>query len=241
MAEGRMLKKRIAKSRKLAAAKPLSRLLYLMILPHLDIEGRIEGDPLLVRAQCIPYFNWAIKQVDSFLEDLANVGLILLYTFEEETYIEFVRFDSFQNLRTDREAPSTIPAPTPGVLRESSGVKVKVKLSKDKVNTSHPPFVCLTTEEYDLLVGRYGEKTTKDYIERLNDYIDQIGIEKANKRYKSHAAVIKNWYRKDQLDAKPKTVIHKQASVTGRSPLKTPAFVTEALKQIEAEKKDKKK
>ena len=38
----------------------------------------------------------------------------------------------------------------------------------------------------------YSYKTTKDFIERLNNYIGSTG-----KRYKSHYHTILNWYRKD--------------------------------------------
>ncbi len=52
-------------------------------------------------------------------------------------------------------------------------------------------------KQYENLVSDLGEERTKEYIERLTDYIGQIGVKTANNKYKSHFHVIKNWYRRD--------------------------------------------
>ena len=58
MAQGRMLKTRIAKSKKMGRLNDdAARLLYLMILPHVDVKGRIEADPILLRSITMPYFE----------------------------------------------------------------------------------------------------------------------------------------------------------------------------------------
>ena len=46
MAEGRMLKKEISDSKKLGRLpSDRPRVLYLMMLPHLDVKGRLYADP----------------------------------------------------------------------------------------------------------------------------------------------------------------------------------------------------
>lgn len=54
--------------------------------------------------------------------------------------------------------------------------------------------VFLTVEEYSKLVKDYGERTIKEYIERLNDYIGQSG-----KKYKSHYYAIRNFLRRGNV------------------------------------------
>lgn len=54
-------------------------------------------------------------------------------------------------------------------------------------------FVKLTKSEHEKLLTDYGEKTTGEMIERLNDYIGSKG-----KKYKSHYHTIKSWIRKDE-------------------------------------------
>lgn len=67
----------------------------------------------------------------------------------------------------------------------------------------HLEFVFLTEEENkklkQLLNGKHD-----DYIQRLNDYIGQIGTKAAAKKYRSHFHTLKNWYAKDLEKPKPK-------------------------------------
>lgn len=135
MAQGRMLKKRISNSEKFAALKTNNaRLLYLMIYPHLDCEGRLEANPKLIKGQILPLLNYAITKIKDYLEDMNRVGLIILYENNNDLFIEYTRFTDFQVLRKDREAESEIPAPSE-LQRNSVGTHPQVKLSKVKPNT----------------------------------------------------------------------------------------------------------
>ena len=69
-------------------------------------------------------------------------------------------------------------------------------LKKEKAN--HLEFVYLLKTEYEKLVNKLGDKKTGEYIERLNNYIGQIGVGAAAKKYKSHYHVILNWLNKDK-------------------------------------------
>lgn len=52
--------------------------------------------------------------------------------------------------------------------------------------------VLLTDEEYQKLVNKLGEPTTKDFVERLSAY-----MKSKKKRYSDHYATILNWSRRD--------------------------------------------
>jgi len=134
MAEGRMLKKAISMSRKLANLKTDSaRLLYTWILPHVDVKGRFSGEPDLVRGYVVPRIaTFTIPKIELYLKDMTENDLIILYKHNGDQYLEIKKFSEFQNLREDRESASKIPPPersslTPGGLPEDSG------LSKDKL------------------------------------------------------------------------------------------------------------
>lgn len=58
-------------------------------------------------------------------------------------------------------------------------------------------FVRLTEKEYNKLIDKIGLCKALEMIERLNDYIGQIGEKKASKKYVSHYYTILNWVRKD--------------------------------------------
>lgn len=72
--------------------------------------------------------------------------------------------------------------------------KIRVD-KKERENPTHPPFVFLNEEEYKNLISDFGEPTTKDYIQRLNDYAAQFPDR--FRKYKSHVATIRNWLRRD--------------------------------------------
>ena len=146
MADGRMLKKAISTSKKLAAVKTDSaRLLYSWLLAHLDIEGRFSAEPDVVKGYVVPRLkSMTVTKIEKYLLDLAENKLILLYTANSDRYLELVKFKDFQTLREGREAASIIPEPTspvatPVELPESSGLS-KDKVSKDKVSKDKEVF-----------------------------------------------------------------------------------------------------
>ena len=67
----------------------------------------------------------------------------------------------------------------------------------DQLKECYGDFVTLTTDERIKLRERLGEPDTVRYIERLNEYIGQIGQKAANKRYRSHYHTILSFYRRD--------------------------------------------
>jgi len=130
MARGRMMDRRISKSKKLAALKTdKARLLYHMIYPHVDSSGRYSGDPLDIKEDCVPRLKYPVKKIVECLLDLDDVELITLYAIKGIPYFQMERFEDFQTIRKDekgkptREAVSSIPPygkRTPALLQHYS-------------------------------------------------------------------------------------------------------------------------
>lgn len=142
MPEGRMLKKLISTSQKLAKLKSDSaRLLYTWLLPHLDIEGRFSADPNIVKGYVVPRLKMSPRKINDYLEDMVRNDLIIIYEINGDKFLQLKKFKDFQILREKRESKSQIPAPpknsitTPGVPTENSSTS-KVKESKSKVKES---------------------------------------------------------------------------------------------------------
>ena len=66
--------------------------------------------------------------------------------------------------------------------------KEKITEKKKKEKIAFASSVQLTQEEYNAFVEQYGEDTTRELIQILNDYKEANG-----KRYKSDAAAIRSW------------------------------------------------
>ena len=135
-----MLKKAISTSRRLADLKTDSaRMLYTWIIPHLDVEGRFYADSAMVKGAVVPRIkSFSETKIAECLQDMAAVGLIMLYTVDGDSYLQLRKFEDHQNLRKDRESPSVIPAPqeqweywrTP---EQSGNTPPEVKLREVKV------------------------------------------------------------------------------------------------------------
>ena len=193
MATGRMLKKEISDSRKLGNVKTdRARVLYFMMLPHLDAAGRLEADVRLIRGQITTMLPYSERVIQSCLEQLHNANLVVLYTDSDKQYLEYTRFGDFQSLNPEREAKTKIPGPTPnnsGVIQSSPPKIRQVKLSKDK----YKAFVFLTKDEYKKLITKCGKEDTKEKIADLDGYLGST-----SKKYESHYLTILNWDRKNK-------------------------------------------
>jgi hypothetical protein len=116
MAEGRIIKKCISESKKLAELKSDSaRLLYTWLIPHLDSSGRYVADPEIIKGHIVPKIKtMTISKIKQILDELADTGLIRLYKSNGEVYLELIKFAEFQkSLALDREPKSKLPAPDP--------------------------------------------------------------------------------------------------------------------------------
>lgn len=148
---GRMLSASLSQSRKFARLDNNDhRLMYVMILPHVDCEGRHDAEPTILAGKCFTSLGFTTEQVQVALGDMSNVGLIHLYEIDGEMFLEIVDFLDYQIIRRKangdpvREAPSKIPSrPTrrstdaevrQNRVRSASEVPADVRQERDSEN-----------------------------------------------------------------------------------------------------------
>ncbi len=136
MAEGRMLKKAISTSRKLAELNTDSaRLLYTWLIPFLDVEGRYYGDPDIIKGSIVPRLKtFNSDNIKEYLEEMYEKGLILWYKVDGDRYLQFTCFAKHQNINKDREAKSIIPSPPNNLTFNEDKNEIK-SIIKDEVST----------------------------------------------------------------------------------------------------------
>lgn len=155
MAKGRMLNKSISVSEKVAdlaaAVGNDAALLFTWMIPHLDVEGRMQGGPRSIKAAVVPMLDTiTAADVDRYLGAAEELGIIERYEAGGKRYVSFPGFAEEQTgLRKDRERASVIPPPPPrtppGECREDSGVTPddapirEVKRREEKRNTAAAP------------------------------------------------------------------------------------------------------
>lgn len=126
------MKKKASRDRQLAQLSDRSALLFVLSIPHLDVEGRMIGLPALVRGTVVPEFararpgDWTDEHVAALMFEWTTTTnaqgaidpLALWYAVDGENVVVMTGFLRNQSLRRDREAPSRLPAPPPELLAQ---------------------------------------------------------------------------------------------------------------------------
>lgn len=130
MARGRMISGTIGESRKFAAlANDTHRLIYLMVMPHVDKAGRFEADPILIKGKCLTRLDVDASTVQAWLEDAANVGLIHHYEARGMHVLEIVNFKE-HNTPHHKEPDSKLPGPEEGTPCSTPESNVEPSMSQ---------------------------------------------------------------------------------------------------------------
>ena len=209
MARGRMIDKRISMSKKLGRVHDKARVLYFMIYPHLDKEGRIKFEDIEdLKDEIIPKFkDWAFKNIAEALNELADVELVILYPNEKDIAMQFTRFEDFQaGLRKDREAESVVPeAPEDaGVYRislDKSPLSLSISLRKEgrkeeKIYYNFESHIWKNIKEKDMILwGKaYPACDIRHELLAMADWLES----NPEKKKSNYRAFISRWLRRQQ-------------------------------------------
>jgi len=137
-----MLKKKISTDYKLADLEnDTHRLLFTWAIAHLDVEGRITGNPREFSALVVPLLkNINSEQILDFFADAVHCGLIHRYEVNGQWVIQYPKFLKNQNIKPEREAKSIYPPENNSrelriTPENSAQIKInEVKLSKEKLS-----------------------------------------------------------------------------------------------------------
>lgn len=107
MANGRIISKLISLSERVNTISDGASLLYTWMIPHSDDFGLLQGSALTIKALVVPMRNWSIPQVEGFIEEMSNVGLIHTLNYENKKYFQIL--NTKQSLRKDRHPQTILP------------------------------------------------------------------------------------------------------------------------------------
>ena len=119
MAVGRIINKKICLN-KIVNEKLSSdtcRLAFTWVIPHLDRDGRIHGEPAVLRSTVFPRRKDITDEtMENFIREWAENRLVIWYEADGDKWLQFPKFKGNQpNLRYEREPESIIPPPEKGV------------------------------------------------------------------------------------------------------------------------------
>ena len=114
-----MISRTLGRSKKFASVESeRHRLMYCLLLPWVDSEGRLYADPLELGADAFTRMGWSEEEIQAGLDALSHAGLIRCYEVEGEHYLEVVDFLK-HNTPHHREGDSKLPPP----LERRTGVR----------------------------------------------------------------------------------------------------------------------
>lgn len=114
MARGRMITNQICRDKKIhELSDDTSRLAFTWLITFADVDGRVPGDPAIVRSMVFPRRDdVTVKEMDTYIQEWHDAGLIVRYEANDDLYIWFPAFEKNQpGMRKDREPESIIPPP----------------------------------------------------------------------------------------------------------------------------------
>lgn len=111
MAEGRFISKSIATNGQLKRVSLEADYLFGRMIPHLDREGRIDGDPDVVKAMACPLRGELTPElIATCLAELDTMGLIEWYEVDGRQVAQFPAFKAHQRgMKPERERASVLP------------------------------------------------------------------------------------------------------------------------------------
>jgi hypothetical protein len=122
MARARLLPDALLESKEFSALQNDSALAFLMLLPHWDRDGLLDGDAAWELPKLMHYRDELSKRMVAFVENWERVGLITSYGVAGRKILYWRKFRIYNaNIVTSREAPSRYPPP-PGYTRDESGL-----------------------------------------------------------------------------------------------------------------------
>lgn len=152
-----MLKRKVSRDGRVAQLSTPSALLYVLSIPWLDVEGRMDGHPVAVRGTVARAFaatqpdDWTDQRVAAYMAEWTGThdetsgavrALVAHYCIRGTWVCYFAGFRENQQLRRDRERPSSFPAPPESLLRDLGIVESAVsrdQLTLPDADSGRPP------------------------------------------------------------------------------------------------------
>lgn len=124
MARGRMIASTVGRDKRLNDLPVESELVYLLAVPHLDRDGLIEGDALVLWGRVCPRRPELMPTMETIIAAWVQSGLVMRYETGNGDVLYFYGFHKNQiGMRYDREPESLLDIP-PGFVRTPEGLAV---------------------------------------------------------------------------------------------------------------------
>lgn len=102
----RYLKPGVRDSEAIDSLSPLAEVLFYRLLVTVDDFGRYDGRAAMIKAHCFPIKDMPVAKCAALLQELHDMGLVVLYTVDDKPYVQMCKWDN-----VPRAKESKHPAP----------------------------------------------------------------------------------------------------------------------------------
>lgn len=140
---GRMIRKSISESEKIASLSPEAAVLFVMLIPHFNAHGKMPGGPGVIKddvVPLIPYFTY--DNLPHYLKEISDKTNVKWFRCGTKWWLHSLNFNTkHQDLRTDRMGSDDLPGytlqesrTTPGLLPDSPSRAEGFKVLREEEN-----------------------------------------------------------------------------------------------------------
>lgn len=81
---------------------------FYRLIVHCDDYGRLDARPAILKAKLFPLKDITAKQVETFLNKLVTVGMVRVYEYDRQPFLQLLAWEKHQQIRAKK---SKYPAP----------------------------------------------------------------------------------------------------------------------------------
>lgn len=200
----RMIKDSIHWSDKVNAMTDFQFRLWVSLITYVDDYGRGDARPAIIKGSCFPLRErLPLRDIDTALHGLADIGCIVLYEVEGHSYLCFPNWEKHQTIRNKR---SKFPAP----VCDLQAIENNCKQLNANVSVIQSNPIQVETESESKRVTRFAPPTreeAEDYCRQNNitvsldtwfAYYEQNGWIVGKSKMKDWQASLRYWQTKEK-------------------------------------------
>jgi len=140
--DGRMIRKSISDSKKVAKLSPEALSLFCFLIPHFSSHGKMNGSPHYIKGEVCPRIEWLdVPTIIKCLREIHKHTSVKWFEHDGRLYLHSTNNDEHQNLQDYKKGTDRMPdyggennsGATPDLLQSNSRVTPDLLQHKDKV------------------------------------------------------------------------------------------------------------
>lgn len=129
--KGRMIRRGVSSSHKVASLSREAMVLFFMIIPHLNSHGKMNGSPYYVKGEVVPLVDWFdIPLIEKCLAEISDKTNLKWFMEGRLWYLHSINWQEHQELKGDRLGKDELPSYS-GVSPELVPPEVEVEVEEE--------------------------------------------------------------------------------------------------------------